>query len=200
MPSETFWADFLRSLTRRGLRGVQVVISDAHEGLKAAARKLLGAGWQRCRIHFQRNLLARVGKTDKPVVSAVVKTVFAEKDRRAQFVPGASRFRTDRHAEGRRLGNSRSAARPRSRRPRRLKRPTITSPGGCRPAISTRCEISPRHPLRETLYTRCLRSGLRQRGWPGQALSDKRDRHPSSGGVAGLVLSRTVPACDAAFG
>ena len=83
MPSEaeTFWSDFLRSLTRRGLRGVKMVISDAHEGLKAAARKVLGAGWQRCRVHFQRNLLARVGKTNKPVVSAVVKTVFAEKDR-----------------------------------------------------------------------------------------------------------------------
>jgi transposase-like protein len=82
MPSEaeTFWSDFLRSLTRRGLRGVQMVISDAHEGLKAAARKVLGAGWQRCRVHFQRNLLACVGKTNKPVVSAVVKTVFAEKD------------------------------------------------------------------------------------------------------------------------
>jgi len=65
MPSEaeTFWAEFLRSLTRRGLRGVQLVISDAHEGLKAAARKVLGTGWQRCRVHFQRNLLARVGKT-----------------------------------------------------------------------------------------------------------------------------------------
>ena len=58
-----------------------MVVSDAHEGLKAAARKVLGAGWQRCRVHFQRNLLARVGKTHKPVVSAVVKTVFAEKDR-----------------------------------------------------------------------------------------------------------------------
>ena len=55
MPSEaeTFWSDFLRSLTRRGLRGVQMVISDAHEGLKAAARKVLGAGWQRCRVHFR---------------------------------------------------------------------------------------------------------------------------------------------------
>ena len=83
MPSEaeTFWSEFLRSLTRRGLRGIQMVISDAHEGLKAAARKVLGAGWQRCRVHFQRNLLARVNKTNKPVVSAVVKTVFAEKDR-----------------------------------------------------------------------------------------------------------------------
>lgn len=79
--AETFWADFLRSLTRRGLRGIRMVISDAHEGLKPAARKVLGAGWQRCRVHFQRNLLARVSKTNKPVVSAVVKTVFAEKDR-----------------------------------------------------------------------------------------------------------------------
>lgn len=79
--AETFWADFLWSLTRRGLRGVQLVISDAHEGLKDAARKVLSASWQRCRVHFQRNLLARVSKTNKPVVSAVVKTVFAEKDR-----------------------------------------------------------------------------------------------------------------------
>ena len=83
MPSEaeTFWSDFLRSLTRRGLRGVQMVISDAHEGLKAAARKVLDAGWQRCRVHFQRNLLARANKTNKPVASVVVKTVFAEKNR-----------------------------------------------------------------------------------------------------------------------
>ncbi|MGI3211821.1 transposase [Roseovarius tibetensis] len=83
MPSEaeTFRADFLRSLTRRSLRGVQLVISDAYKGLKAAARKVLGAGWQRCHVHFQRNLLARVCKTNKPVVSAVVKTVFAETHR-----------------------------------------------------------------------------------------------------------------------
>src|SRR6056297_3010353 len=85
MPSEaeTFWAEFLRSLTRRGLRGVQLVISDAHEGLKAAARKVLSAGWQRCRVHFQRNLLARVGKTNKPVekltaVAALVQSALKE--------------------------------------------------------------------------------------------------------------------------
>ena len=64
-----------------GLRGVQLVISDAHEGLKAATSKVLGAGWQRCRVHFMRNLLGRVSKANKPVVNAVVKTVFAEKDR-----------------------------------------------------------------------------------------------------------------------
>jgi transposase-like protein len=59
MPSEAeaFWADFLRSLTRRGLRGVQLVISDAHEGLKAAAGKVLGAGWQRCRVGPLKNAL-----------------------------------------------------------------------------------------------------------------------------------------------
>ena len=67
--AETFWADFLRSLTRRGLRGVKLVISDAHEGLKAATSKVLGAGWQRCRVHFMRNLLGRVSKPNKPVVS-----------------------------------------------------------------------------------------------------------------------------------
>jgi transposase-like protein len=59
MPSRkraSFWSDFRRSLTRRGLRGVQMVISDAHEGLKAAARKVMGAGWQRCREHFPEQL------------------------------------------------------------------------------------------------------------------------------------------------
>ena len=83
MPSEAeaFWSDFMRSLTRRGLRGVQLVISDAHEGLKAATSKVLGAGWQRCRMHFMRNLIGRVSKPNKPVVSAAVKTVFAETDR-----------------------------------------------------------------------------------------------------------------------
>ena len=50
--AETFWSDFLRSLTRRGLRGVKLVISDAHEGLKAAAAKVLGATWQRCKVHY----------------------------------------------------------------------------------------------------------------------------------------------------
>jgi len=85
MPSEAeaFWADFLRSLTHRGLRGVKLVVSDAHDGLKAATRKVLGAGWQRCRVHFMRNLLCRVGRTHQPVVSAAVKTIFAEKDREA---------------------------------------------------------------------------------------------------------------------
>lgn len=60
--AETFWTDFLRSLTRRGLRGVKLVISDAHEGLKAAVAKVLNATWQRCRVHFMRNALAHVAE------------------------------------------------------------------------------------------------------------------------------------------
>ena len=56
--AEPFWSAFLRSLTRRGLRGVKLVISDAHEGLKAAVAKVLKATWQRCKVHFLRNALA----------------------------------------------------------------------------------------------------------------------------------------------
>ena len=56
--AETFWTAFLRKLTRRGLRGVKLVVSDAHEGIKAAASKVLTATWQRCRVHFIRNALS----------------------------------------------------------------------------------------------------------------------------------------------
>ena len=56
--AETFWTDFLRGLARRGLRGVKLVISDAHEGLKAAVTRVLRATWQRCRVHFMRNATA----------------------------------------------------------------------------------------------------------------------------------------------
>ncbi len=60
---EVFWTDFLRSLRERGLSGVQLVISDAHTGLKKAIKRVLsGASWQRCRVHFMRNALARVPK------------------------------------------------------------------------------------------------------------------------------------------
>ena len=78
--AEPFWVDFLRSLARRGLRGVKLVISDAHEGLKAAITKVLSATWQRCRVHFMRNALAYAGKTQKRVVSAWVGTAFAQDD------------------------------------------------------------------------------------------------------------------------
>src|SRR5471030_1193753 len=67
--AETFWTGFLRTLARRGLHGVKLVISDAHEGLKAAISKVLNATWQRCRVHFMRNVLAHAGKQGRGVVS-----------------------------------------------------------------------------------------------------------------------------------
>lgn len=81
--AETFWTDFLRRLARRGLRGVKLVISDAHEGLKAAVAKLLNASWQRCRVHFMRNALAHAGKQGRRVVSAFIGTAFAQNDAEA---------------------------------------------------------------------------------------------------------------------
>jgi putative transposase len=76
--AEPFWSEFLRSLMRRGLRGVKLVISDAHEGLKAAAAKVLKATWQRCRVHFIRNALAHAGKGQRQMVLALINTVFAQ--------------------------------------------------------------------------------------------------------------------------
>jgi len=76
--AEPFWTGFLRSLTRRGLRGVKLVISDAHEGLKAAASKVLSATWQRCRVHFLRNALAHAGKGQRQMVLAAINTAFAQ--------------------------------------------------------------------------------------------------------------------------
>jgi len=82
--AETFWTGFLRKLARRGLRGVKLVVSDAHEGLKAAVAKVLtGAGWQRCRVHFMRNVLAHAGRQGRRVVSAFVATAFAQDDAEA---------------------------------------------------------------------------------------------------------------------
>lgn len=78
--AETFWTDFLRTLTRRGLRGVKLVISDAHQGLKAAIARVLSATWQRCRVHFMRNALAHAGKSGRRVVSAFIATAFAQDD------------------------------------------------------------------------------------------------------------------------
>ena len=78
--AEAFWTEFLRSLARRGLRGVKLVISDDHKGLKAAATRILGATWQRCRVHFARNLLAHAGRQGRRVVSAFVATAFAQED------------------------------------------------------------------------------------------------------------------------
>ena len=84
--AETFWTEFLRSLARRGLRGVKLVISDAHEGLKAAVWKVLHASWQRCRVHFMRNVLAYAGKQGRRVVAAFIGTAFVQDDAEAARV------------------------------------------------------------------------------------------------------------------
>jgi putative transposase len=76
----TFWIEFLRKLSRRGLRGVKLVISDAHEGIKAAVSRVFSATWQRCCVHFMRNALVHAGKSQRRVVSAFVGTAFAQDD------------------------------------------------------------------------------------------------------------------------
>src|SRR3954465_8436154 len=76
-----FWTAFLRGLKARGLGGVQLVISDAHTGLKAAIGSVfIGAAWQRCRVHFMRNVLAAVPKGNQEMVAAAIRTIFAQPD------------------------------------------------------------------------------------------------------------------------
>lgn len=78
------WREFLQGLVARGVRGVKLVISDAHPGLKQAVKEVfLGAAWQRCRVHFMRNLLARVSKGAQAMVAATVRTIFDQPDRQA---------------------------------------------------------------------------------------------------------------------
>ncbi|MFP5316791.1 MAG: IS256 family transposase [Acidimicrobiia bacterium] len=79
--SGAFWTAFLKGLRARGLDGVQLVISDHHLGLKVAiASVFVGSGWQRCRVHFMRNILARVPRASSEMVAAAVRTVFAQPD------------------------------------------------------------------------------------------------------------------------
>jgi transposase-like protein len=79
-----FWTAFLRSLAGRGLQGVQLVISDAHKGLKEAIETVLtGTTWQRCRVHFMRNVLAHIPKRDKLMVAAALRTIFAQPNQEA---------------------------------------------------------------------------------------------------------------------
>jgi putative transposase len=79
--AETFWSTFLKSLAKRGLKGVKLVISDAHEGLKAAIRRVFAASWQRCRVHWMRNALAYVTKAQQTVVAAALRQAFIQPDR-----------------------------------------------------------------------------------------------------------------------
>jgi putative transposase len=95
---EAFWTTFLRSLRERGLTGVRLVISDHHLGLtKAIAAVMLGSAWQRCRVHFMRNILARVPRANAEMVAAALRTIFAQPDSGAV----AEQFDPDRgHARG----------------------------------------------------------------------------------------------------
>ncbi len=79
--AEAFWSTFLKGLVKRGLKGVKLVVSDAHEGLKAAIRRVLGATWQRCRVHWLRNALAYVPKGQQSMVAAAIRQVFLQPDR-----------------------------------------------------------------------------------------------------------------------
>lgn len=88
--SEPFWTEFFRSLKARGLSGVKLVVSDAHSGLVAAIGTCFqGAAWQRCRVHFMRNVLAKVPKVAGPMVAAIIRTIFVPRGKRelvrAQF-------------------------------------------------------------------------------------------------------------------
>ena len=78
--AETFWSTFLKSLVRRGLKGVKLVVSDAHEGLKHAIGKVLGASWQRCRVHWMRCALAHVPKGQQTMVAAALRQAFLQAD------------------------------------------------------------------------------------------------------------------------
>jgi putative transposase len=81
--AEPFWSTFLKGLVRRGLKGVRLVVSDAHEGLKHAIAKVLGAAWQRCRVHWMRNALAHVPKGQQTVVAAALRQAFLQADQDA---------------------------------------------------------------------------------------------------------------------
>src|SRR5579871_712481 len=81
--AEPFWKGFLRSLADRGLRGVKLVISDDHKGLRSAAGKVFNATQQRCRVHWMRNALAHVGAKQRPAVVAMLKTIFAQESAEA---------------------------------------------------------------------------------------------------------------------
>ena len=94
--AEPFWTKFLRSLTERGLRGVKLVVSDDHAGLKKAARKVLAATWQRCAVHFMRNAMAPVAAKQRGMVAAAIRTAFTqetEKEAHAEFAAVADRLR-----------------------------------------------------------------------------------------------------------
>src|ERR1700728_3340293 len=81
--AESFWSSFIKGLVKRGLRGVKLVISDAHDGLRLAITRVLGATWQRCRVHWMRNALAHVQKGQHTMVAAAIRQAFLQADAEA---------------------------------------------------------------------------------------------------------------------
>jgi putative transposase len=91
--SEEGWAEFLKGLKERGLHGVKLVISDAHTGLKNAVRKVLKVEWQRCKVHFYRNVLVHVPKRSQAEVSEAMKAVFVQRDEKSAKTKAADLVR-----------------------------------------------------------------------------------------------------------
>ncbi len=79
--TEAFWREFLRGLVARGLLGVQLAVSDAHPGLKAAIAQVLGCAWQRCTVHFLRDCLGQARKDQQPMLAALIRPIFAGQSR-----------------------------------------------------------------------------------------------------------------------
>jgi transposase-like protein len=75
--TQAFWREFPRSVRSRGLTGVRLCVSDCHEGLKAAIGEVLGCPWQRCTVHFLRNMLGHCAKAQQPMISAAIRGIFA---------------------------------------------------------------------------------------------------------------------------
>jgi transposase-like protein len=91
--TEAFWREFLGWLRARGLAGTQLCVSDAHEGLRGAIAKMLGCPWQRCTVHFLRDMLGHCSKEQQPLVSGAIRQIFAaenEQEARTRLgeVPG----------------------------------------------------------------------------------------------------------------
>lgn len=91
--SEEGWAEFFKGLKERGLHGVKLVISDAHTGLKNAVRKVLKVEWQRCKVHFYRNVLVHVPKRSQGEVSEAIKAVFVQRDEKSAKTKAADLVR-----------------------------------------------------------------------------------------------------------
>ena len=94
--TEAFWRSFLRSLVERGLTGVQLVVSDAHAGLKKAIARVLGCPWQRCTVHFLREALGHARRDQQPMLAALIRPLFnAESGEQARELVGAALERLD---------------------------------------------------------------------------------------------------------